>query len=182
MQLAVRDARQDDAAAISLVDAASHREAYRPIFGADYMTRDRPDAGVERWERILAGGPPDPDRAARWVLVAVADAEVVAYAGLMPSRDADAQAGEIGEVGAIYVHPTLWRQGIGSFLLRASLERLRDLGFREATLWTLEANSRARSFYEKEGWLADGGRQVNHRPGLSDQVEIRYRKALITSR
>jgi hypothetical protein len=63
-------------------------------------------------------------------------------------------------------------------LLGACLERLRDLGFREATLWTLEANSRARSFYEKEGWHADGGRQVNKRPGLSDQVEIRYRKAL----
>jgi hypothetical protein len=90
LQVQVRDARPSDAAAISRVDVESHRAAYRPIFGAEYMAGVQPDAYVERWERILAGNSPQPDRAARWVLVALVGDEILAYAGLMPSQDADA--------------------------------------------------------------------------------------------
>ena len=71
------------------------------------------------------------------------------------------------------MHPDHWGEGHGRLLIRAGEDRLRRLGVRRAMLWVLEANHRARSFYEREGWtLGDpfrlediGGNQVG---------EVRY--------
>jgi RimJ/RimL family protein N-acetyltransferase len=44
-------------------------------------------------------------------------------------------------------------------------------------LWVLEANERARSFYEKCGWIADGAEKRDaHRCGA--QPQLRYRRTL----
>lgn len=58
---------------------------------------------------------------------------------------------------AIYLHPTAWGTGLGSALLEATVNALRALSFSKATLWVIEANERARRFYEARGWYADGG-------------------------
>jgi hypothetical protein len=46
---------------------------------------------------------------------------------------------------------------VATVLLRASERELRSLGFDHAVLWVLDQNTRARRFYEREGWMADGG-------------------------
>jgi ribosomal protein S18 acetylase RimI-like enzyme len=53
-----------------------------------------------------------------------------------------------GEVYAISVDPRRWGEGIGRELLSASEEATRELSYREAGLWVLEDNPRARRFYE----------------------------------
>jgi RimJ/RimL family protein N-acetyltransferase len=55
-----------------------------------------------------------------------------------------------------------------------ALERLRRLGFEEATLWVLEDNPRARRFYEIAGWRPD--EIVKEDEFLRTRVrEVRYR-------
>ena len=44
-------------------------------------------------------------------------------------------------------------------LMDRALAELKSLGCREAVLWVLEENQRARAFYEHCGFLADEGRQ-----------------------
>jgi GNAT superfamily N-acetyltransferase len=79
-------------------------------------------------------------------------------------------------VHSLYVAPLRWRQGIGHDLMATATDYLSSAGFREATLWVLQANRQGRSFYEKEGWQADGATQVLQRaPGVS---ELRYRLTL----
>jgi hypothetical protein len=53
--------------------------------------------------------------------------------------------------------------------------------YAEATLWVLEANARARAFYERAGWRHDGTRGFFERPGFA-APELRYRKLLSRSR
>lgn len=43
----------------------------------------------------------------------------------------------------------------GTALMQAGMQDLQDLGMREATLWVLRDNLRARRFYEQLGWMPD---------------------------
>jgi hypothetical protein len=51
---------------------------------------------------------------------------------------------------------------------------LDELG-RPVTLWVLEANDRARRFYEIAGFLPDGSRKPADLPGGVRLPELRYR-------
>jgi hypothetical protein len=44
----------------------------------------------------------------------------------------------------------------------------------DAYLWVVEANARARRFYEREGWSADGAMRASS----FGSTELRYRLAL----
>jgi len=85
--------------------------------------------------------------------VAEADGMVCGFVAVGPSRDTDA-VGE-GELYALYVDPDRWGAGFGRELIAVGEEAMRDLGFRDAGLWVLEANRRARRFYELAGWTLD---------------------------
>jgi GNAT superfamily N-acetyltransferase len=74
---------------------------------------------------------------------------------------------------ALYVDPGSWGAGYGAALDAAVREDLGEHGFPDATLWVLEANERARRFYEREGWALDGGRRDH-----LGATAVRYRVAL----
>ena len=65
----------------------------------------------------------------------------------------------VGDVKALYLLPEFQGQGFGRILMDRALAELKSLGCREAVLWVLEENQRARAFYEHCGFLADEGRQ-----------------------
>jgi GNAT superfamily N-acetyltransferase len=91
------------------------------------------------------------------------------------SRDEDSPR-EVGEVRALFVHPDHWRSGIGTALVANALERLRDDGCTEATLWSFRDNQRANAFYERQGFAPDGASQA--REAFAGTVEVRYRRSL----
>jgi GNAT superfamily N-acetyltransferase len=77
-------------------------------------------------------------------------------------------------VYAIYVLPEAWGTGAGHALMQESLRRLREDGYREAVLWVLDDNPRARTFYEREGWRLTG--EAREETFLQTVVsEVRYR-------
>ncbi|MBO0708678.1 MAG: GNAT family N-acetyltransferase, partial [Candidatus Dormibacteraeota bacterium] len=100
--------------------------------------------------------------------------EPIGFAGWNVSRDQDAPPGQTGELGAIYLLKEHWGTGVGRSLMRAAMTSLRQSGYREATLWVLEGNARARRFYESGGWRPDGARKAERGPGFTLD-EIRYR-------
>jgi len=76
------------------------------------------------------------------------------------------------EIWRIYILPSHWRQGIGTQLMNWGINELRRKGFKKAELWVLEDNFRARSFYEKYGFIHDGStRIINYGRNLN---EYRY--------
>jgi ribosomal protein S18 acetylase RimI-like enzyme len=88
-------------------------------------------------------------------------------------------AGQTGELYALYVAPDWWSAGVGRALLETVVAALRAAGYRRAVLWTLTGNARARRFYEKAGFAADG--TTNILAGLGGVEELRYARDLLAS-
>ncbi|MEY2434428.1 MAG: hypothetical protein QOC92_4153 [Acidimicrobiaceae bacterium] len=107
--------------------------------------------------------------------VAVQAARFVGFASVGPSRDADTGAG-VGELYAIYVTPAAWGKSVGHALHEPVLTKL-ESDYTEAVLWVLDGNARARGFYERHGWLADGAVKEEQR-GEAVLNEVRYRRVL----
>jgi ribosomal protein S18 acetylase RimI-like enzyme len=173
VSVAVRRATVEDADAIGAVHLASWRVAYRDAAPEGWLQTQTRAERTESWHRHLTAA--ESTRA----FVAVDgddDATVVGFSGLeMPGRDFDSDAGpRTAEIATLYVDPSRWRMGAGRELMAASLGEFVDLGFTTATLWVLEANTRARAFYAAAGFTADGARR---RSG-GWPVEIRLRRSL----
>ena len=81
---------------------------------------------------------------------------IVAFVSVGPSRDDDAE----GELYAIYALPEAWGTGAGAALMQAGLAAMRAAGYRDAVLYVLDDNPRARRFYEREGWGSTAERRA----------------------
>jgi GNAT superfamily N-acetyltransferase len=111
-------------------------------------------------------------------LVAERDGVLVGWAAVGPYReDPDGLDRTVGELYAIYAHPDAIGTGVGRALMAASLDLARAAGYPEIRLWVLEGNHRARRFYEKAGFAADGARAYYEREGVR-VPEIRYARSL----
>ena len=82
-----------------------------------------------------------------------------------------------GWLEALYVRPRAWGGGLARRLHAAAVEELERRGGERARLWVLEGNERARRFYERHGWRADGtSRVVEFPPNPIDLgYELRFR-------
>ena len=138
----VRAALPEDAEAMARVHVRAWQETYRGLMSDAVL--DAPDA-VERregmWRRILA------DASGRWrSAVAVQDGEVV---GIALSADSDELAAR--SLNVLYLLAAHHGSGAGRGLLDAVLDRRGP-----EVLWVADPNPRARAFYEREGFRADG--------------------------
>jgi GNAT superfamily N-acetyltransferase len=168
----IRDARPGDAHGIATVVVASWQATYRGLL-PDRILATLSVADRERtWSQILADPPP---RTA--VLLATADAAVIGFVAVGPGHDATA-ASETGALYAIYLRPDQLGRGIGTQLHSAAMHRLSTLGFTHATLWVLEGNEQAISFYRRKGWTADGARRVEQGPDGVELPVLRMRRPL----
>jgi GNAT superfamily N-acetyltransferase len=163
----IRDATLDDARAIAEVHVASWRWAYPGLMPDELLAELSVDEREKRMLVQLKG----PDTT---VLVAeMEDTGIVGFASMGPSRDDDAEH-LAGELYAIYLLHSATGSGVGRSLLERSIARLRGTGFSRTTAWVLASNQRARSFYEREGWVWDGSRS-EHRFDCASLPIVRYR-------
>lgn len=144
----VRIATAADAAALAQVDVASWRAAYRGIMPDAYLAALSEAARAADWQRRLSGV--DTARG-RLILASEERAGITGFVRLGAEPDVE-QPG--GYIFLLYVHPSHWGTGAGEVLMTAAGDRLRLQGFRSAALAVLEANHRARRFYERLGWRA----------------------------
>jgi GNAT superfamily N-acetyltransferase len=164
--LLVRPARPEDAAALAEVHVRTWQAAYEHVFGVERLATLDLEQRRAHWADWLAAREPSQ----RQLVAEDERRRVIAFATAGPSRDVEGEA----ELYAIYALPEVWGSGVGSALMAAALEGLREVGFRTATLWVLDDNPRARRFYEREGWTLDHGRREAEFLGLR-VAEVRYR-------
>lgn len=136
----VRPARLDDAEAFTRAHEAAWDATLAPIAGRRLEELVPFDERVERFRAGLER--PGVDAS---VLVAERGGEVVGEAVRVGS-----------ELRDLYVVPDAWGTGAGRALMDEVLAEIRAAGATEATLWVVEANARARRFYEREGWEPTG--------------------------
>ena len=154
----VRTARQDDAEGLVRAHEAAWDATLAALVGSSLAELAPLEARVERARASLAHAP---ENAQAWV--ADRDGEIVGMATALGD-----------ELRDLYVVPAAWGTGVGAELLGAALDWIAARGAQEALLWVGDENLRARRFYEREGWAADGGTRTSP----LGPVELRYRRAL----
>jgi len=107
-------------------------------------------------------------------LVAEQDGEMVGWACHGPYRDGEVRTGD-AELYAVYVAPDRLGSGVGRALLTESVRRC--AGQARMYLWVLKENTRARRFYERAGFDADGTEEPFEVDGVP-VPEVRYVKGL----
>jgi GNAT superfamily N-acetyltransferase len=161
----IRRARDADVDGIGFVHATSRRAAYAGLVPPAALDRITPDTQAAYW-RMRLTTESDPHA----VHVVVADDDVVGFA--LGSAE-----GGAATLHAIHVLPHLHGTGAGQALHDRVLEDFAAWGCRTASLWVVEGNERAQSFYRRNGWSADGGRTA-HRLGGVDVPALRYRRTV----
>lgn len=101
----------------------------------------------------------------RRVDVAIYEGLVAGFVAAGPGQEQDAPS-ESGEIYAIHVDPAHWSAGVGQALLGSAVAQLAVIGMRDALLWVLQTNARARHFYELAGWTTDGVTKAERLSGL----------------
>lgn len=152
----VRPAGVADAAGIEALRIACWSTAYRGLVPDAYLNALPAGAAdaVDRRVSLFT----DPTPGVRQ-LVAEAAGIVVGWVAAGPNRDDDVAAGA-GEIYACYVSPDGSGYGLGGRLLRRALSELATEPASGVTLWVLAANSGARRFYARYGFIPDGASQT----------------------
>lgn len=171
----IRPAVETDARGIAEVRVRTWQKAYRDILPAAFLDGLSVEAGESRWRELLSA--PSPDRGT-WV--AAADSTIVGFITVGAVRDRPLEP-LTGELYAIYVLPDCWDRGVGRALLARAERELMERGYARAVLWVLADNQRARAFYERAGWHADGGTKLDTFGGR-EVAEVRYGIELERSR
>lgn len=169
----IRAAGPDDAGGIAALHVASWRWAYRGLLADGVLDALNVEDRATMWTRLLA----EDDVT---VLVAEREGALAGFASAGASRDDDAAHGT-GEIAAIYLAESDAGTGLGRALFVRIQDELRRRGFTRATLWVLEANARARRFYEREGWRWDGT-SSDHQIQCDRQPIVRYAATLEAAR
>ena len=63
---------------------------------------------------------------------------------------------DLCHVGAVFVRPDRWGEGVGGALVDAVLAEARSRGYDRAQLWTNAQNARAHRLYESHGFARTG--------------------------
>lgn len=108
------------------------------------------------------------ERSETVIQIAVQGVEPVGVVSFEPSlaRGEEGADERTAYLRLIAVDPPLWGSGLAQHLLEWAHSRMGASGFAHAYLWCAVSNARARRFYERAGWTADGRRREHEDWGL----------------
>ena len=166
----IRPGSLADAAAIAALTVRSWCHAYRGVLPDAVLDARRPGDRLERWRERLAL----PERE-HHTLVCEQDAAMVGYAGVGPASEHSIHPAPlgVGEIYGFYLDPPWFGSGAAEPLMDA-VEAWLAPRFTAGWLWVLEDNLRARRFYERRGWQADGARTPYPRPRCPGVYIVRH--------
>lgn len=168
----VRLALPREAAQVAGVQARAWVETYADLLPPLVLDRLEPEARAE-WGTALE----HPPTSAHHLLVALADATVVAFAATAPADLDDGGPTGVGALTVLAVDPPRRHEGHGSRLLQAVADTLRADGFASAVCWVPEPDTAQQQFLTDAGWGPDGARRELDM-GPATMTEVRLHTAL----
>ena len=178
--LTIRPATPNDAQAVARIRVQGWRFAYQDLISQDYLDSLSVAEDTERMRGYLSQLPQNspPSRSAsvqgssdgekRSFMLAARDDAVLGFCRFSAAPDKDDRVERAVPVGtlngrlhSLYIDPETLGQGIGYTLMSHALSTFAAWGCERATLWVLEGNSRAISFYERQGWRCTGATKVD---------------------
>ncbi|MFF7160281.1 GNAT family N-acetyltransferase [Streptomyces sp. NPDC008086] len=170
-RIGIRRMRLADCDRVAEIRVGGWRSAYQGLMPQSYLDAMDVAQDAERRRVHFTG-------AGRGVVNLVAEEEdrVVGWACHGPYRNGEAHT-EDAELYALYVDPVRYGAGTGHALLQESIRRCTAAGRRRMLLWVLKDNTRARRFYERAGFRADGAEEPFEVDGV-EVPEVRYAREL----
>ncbi len=167
----IRPATPDDALGVAAAHVRSWQVGYRGLLPDDLLDGLDVEQRASRYDFTsrLPG---------HYTLVADDDGVICGHVTVAEGTLGEGASDQSprGEVFGFYVDPPRWGTGLGRLLMSAGRAELVAAGHRDAVLWMLEGNARAQRFYERDGWVLDGGRRADYaNPGVHD---VRFRRTL----
>jgi GNAT superfamily N-acetyltransferase len=167
--MAVRPATLADAERIAEIHVAAWRAGYQQLMPKAYLDSLDVQGRAARWRNSLN------EVRTQIALVAVDERnEPMGFCLFGLCRDYDLRTTPTGEVFALNVLPSQWSCGYGRSLLDATMLDARRIGWSVLKLWVLSGNHRARSFYEKYGFTADGAQKTDTQLTSQPLHQVRY--------
>lgn len=157
LEITIREATIDDAPACAEIHCLGWETAYAGFVPAAYLAQRRPNR-LEKWQGYLASGLYE-------YYVPVLDGKAVGFLSLREPEAHENLPDCYYEVGGIYLHPSVYRQGIGRQLMCFAEEKAREKGKTAMMLWVFEDNANSRRFYEACGYRPDGAAEINEYGG-----------------
>lgn len=150
MDVAIRDARPDDAPRIRDIHLAAIEELGPQAYDPEQVTawahdRDPTNYPINTTETVF--------------VVATTDEDVVGFGWLTTTPGEYLDAAVDGEITAIYVHPDFAREGVGSRIYAALETAAIDRGLDSLGAW---ATLNAIPFYRKQGFTRVTDQQVEY--------------------
>jgi GNAT superfamily N-acetyltransferase len=148
------------------IHAFAWKCAYRGIVSDEVLFKTRTvPLLIERYENSFNDNPEE-----RYVFD---DGIIKAFMAVGACRDEDKP--QAFELGAIYVEPSMQRQGIGTAMANFCEKVATEQNYKEICLWVLEKNTASRLFYENQGYISDGTTKLLEN---IDVMAVRYSKIL----
>ena len=170
-QIHIRPATIADAPACAEIHCRGWEAAYADIVPAQAIAQKNA-ARPAAWPGYLASGQ-------YAYYVPVLDGKVVGFVSLgQPGANENLPA-YYCEIAAIYLHPSVYRQGIGRQLMAFAEDRAREKGKTAMMLWVFEDNAPSRRFYEACGYRPDSA--TEEREYGRTLRSLRYVKELYTA-
>jgi GNAT superfamily N-acetyltransferase len=152
--VSVRPARLGDVERMTAVQLSS-LQSTRGIPQIDGAVTD-PTTVTRAWERAVMV----PPSARHTVWVAIAEDVLVGLAALAPASDPDLHTESVTELLLLTVAPEYRKQGHGSRLLAATMDRLISDQQVAAVTWVTAQDDESRQFLERAGWGVDGAHRT----------------------
>ena len=150
------------------IHVESWNVAYRGIMPDDVIARTDLAYRTAFWTERIA------DR--EWPVFLLEDeGRPVAFCQMIATTDPGDDPKRVGHITSLHVLPQLRGRAYGRALLDEVFAEFQRRGFIEVTLWVLEENRKARRFYERKGFVVDGGTKTYPRTAVP---EVRYRLKL----
>ena len=157
-RFAIRQPTAADAGAIASVHVDGWRDTYGHLLPERFYDHKVLAQRTAMWTSLLSRIVVPPR-----LFVADSDGQVVGFAYAGPSEEPDSVRALT--LHSLYVRSQLHGRGIGQGLLEAAVHD------DPTQLWVAKDNSRARTFYCRNGFVLDGNEKIDH--DADDLVEVR---------
>ena len=165
-KIIIRLARPADAPAMAEIHARSWEVAYKNIIPEAYI-KEKSATCPALWQRIITD-----ENTSRYVIET--GGKIVGFLHIDPPQDDDLDD-SFCELHAIYLHPDIYRQGIGSQAMEFAYGVARNLGKTSMILWVFAENTNTIKFYEKCGFVADGKTKTHDCGKIMQCIRMRHK-------
>lgn len=165
MDIKIRKARNGDEKTLAYIQTESWKAAFADIISDDDLKKYTDITKAESmYENVLKS---------RYAEISILEIDGKPHCIAAWSKARNPEFADSTELICIHSLCDNWSKGYGTMMMNHILDEIKNSGYNSVLLWAFEKNTRARSFYEKHGFVLTDNMQNTY-----EAVEVMYRKNL----